>query len=119
MSVTRKQWESLIGKLIFVAKCILPRRLFVARLLNVLRGLIGQNPTFVLNEETDLVWWSSLVDQFNGVSIIPDIQWAWPDTVLVTMPVSKELEVSIGSARNISILLFPLKLQNSSITSIV
>ncbi len=25
-----------------------------------------------------------MVDQFNGVSIIPDIQWARPDTVLMT-----------------------------------
>ncbi len=40
VSATRKQLESLIGKLLFVAKFILPDMLFIARLLDVLRGLM-------------------------------------------------------------------------------
>ena len=82
----RRQLESLVGKLLFVAKCVRPGRLFVARMLEVLRGLEGRSSSFVVDEEfsKDVMWWSSLLEWYNGVSIIPDVLWAKPDSVLAT-----------------------------------
>ena len=37
--VTRKEVESLVGKLSFIATCVRPGRIFISRLLEYLRGL--------------------------------------------------------------------------------
>ena len=82
---TRKEIESLVGKLQFMGKCIKPGRIFIARLINWIRGLPrkGYN-TIPLEARRDMAWWGRYLQHFNGVSIIwmhnnPEV-----DTVIAT-----------------------------------
>ncbi len=83
---TKKQLQSLVGKLLFVAKCVLLGRIFVSRLLDVLRHLEGHNPSFEVEPEMikDLNWWDTFIDHYNGISMIPQAVWAKPDSVIAT-----------------------------------
>ena len=49
--VTRKELESLIGKLNFISNCVRPGRIFISRLLNKLRGF-PQRGAHKLDKET-------------------------------------------------------------------
>lgn len=47
--ISKKQLQSLVGRLIHVAKCVAPARLFVSRLIEVLRG--AEQWQIPINEE--------------------------------------------------------------------
>jgi hypothetical protein len=83
---TKRQLQSLIGKLQFVAKCVRAGRVFISRLLHILPSLKYQHHRFYVNAEIkkDLNWWVSFLRKFNGVTIIPDMVWSAPDTLLAT-----------------------------------
>ena len=69
---TKKQIQSLAGKLMFVAKCCKPGRVFMARILAVLKGLKRNNHHVYLNQEfrQDINWWLNFLPHFNSVSLI-------------------------------------------------
>ena len=68
---TKKQLQSLIGKLSFVTNCIRPGRIFISRLLQVLRGSSEQEKHEVTDEiKQDLRWWQEYLPSFKGVSIL-------------------------------------------------
>lgn len=75
--------QSLIGKLQFVAKCVPPGRIFISRLLNLLRGYTKPSHYVTLNAEfrKDIHWWETFIEKYNGVSVIPDMLWSEPDGV--------------------------------------
>ena len=62
---TRRQLESLIGKLQFMSNCIRPRRLFVSRLLRDMRAM-KRTRSYVLNVQAkkDIKWWFLFLSQF-------------------------------------------------------
>ena len=78
-----KELQSLIGKLQFVAKCVAPGRIFISRMLNLLKGNINNNIQITLNNEfrKDVNWWITFLPLYNGVSIIPYSHWSNPDSV--------------------------------------
>lgn len=59
-SFTKKQLQSLLGKLIFVTAFIKPGRIFRARLLIVFTRAGGQLPTVIPSQ-----WWLDFLPQFN------------------------------------------------------
>ena len=70
---TRRELESIIGKLQFAARTVKSGRIFVARLLNWLRQMTTDRTTKIfIHEEArkDLAWWSRFMEQHNGVSIM-------------------------------------------------
>ena len=75
---TRKEVESLIGKLQFASKCVRAGRIFMSRLINWLRELprTGRNHVPV-EARKDVAWWGRLMQTYNGVSII----WLHKDPV--------------------------------------
>jgi hypothetical protein len=83
---TKRELQSLIGKLQFVAKCVRAGRIFISRLLSILPSLRKSNHRFHVNNEIkkDLFWWKSFLITFNGVTIIPDVIWSDPDALLST-----------------------------------
>lgn len=83
---TRKQLQSLLGKFLFIAKCVRPARVFLARLLEKLRSLKGKNPRFHIDEQCqkDLIWWHLFLPNFNGVTMLPFIEWSSPDMVIAS-----------------------------------
>jgi len=85
-SASKRDLQSLIGKLQFVAKCVVPGRLFISRILDLLRGLKQPQHRRRLTAEfrKDIGWWLKFLSHFNGVSIMLDQQWLSPDSVVST-----------------------------------
>ena len=70
-AATRKQLESIIGKLSFISNCVRAGRVFISRLLNQLSGF-PQRGHHQLNSQMkkDFIWWQKFLSQYNGVSIL-------------------------------------------------
>ena len=71
---TRKELQSIIGKLFWVSKMVKHSRPFIGRLLQQLRDVQGtpDNKKTPLSSESkkDILWWSQYMRSFNGVSAI-------------------------------------------------
>ena len=69
--VTRRETESLLGKLQFIGKCVKPGRVFIARLINWMKDLSRQGKHRIpMEARKDIAWWARYITQFNGTSII-------------------------------------------------
>lgn len=79
-SLAKRHLQSLIGKLLSVAKCVAPARLFVARLLDGLRAMKRNYVRINKSMRADLAWFEEYLAQWNGVSLIPPRD---PDKVIV------------------------------------
>ena len=75
------QLQSLIGKLQFIAKCIRPGRVFIARLLNYLKGM-KKGITYLISDEArnDIKWWYEFLPHFQGTVIMWMYEHTDPDT---------------------------------------
>ena len=69
--ITRRQLQSIVGRIIHVAKCVAPARLFAARLLDALRG--PQKVSYIVDQaiRADLDWFINYLRQWNGIAYIP------------------------------------------------
>ena len=84
-TATRKELESLIGKLQFASKCIKPGRTFIARLLQWLRTMNRKSRYNTPSEALkDISWWGKCLEQYNGVSILWLTKKPEPDSLLAT-----------------------------------
>ena len=85
-SATRSELQSLVGKLSFVSKCVRQSRLFLARILAMLRTVKRNHHHVKLSKEffRDIHWWLRFIHVYNGVSIIPTSAWSSPDAVFAT-----------------------------------
>ena len=83
---TKRDLQSLIGKLVFISKCVFASRIFICRMLESLRTLKAQHHRFKLSAEfkKDLKWWSKFLSIYNGVTYIPKMVWEDPDMVVST-----------------------------------
>ena len=68
VTISKQQLQSIIGSLMFVAKCVKPTRYFVNRLLSALRE--ANNKTIKVNEDMkrDLKWFMTFLPRFNGTA---------------------------------------------------
>ena len=73
-TITKKELQSLLGKLFWVAKVVIHSRAFMGRLLHQLRTItnIPDNKKVKLLDETkkDILWWSQYLDKFNGINML-------------------------------------------------
>ena len=85
-SATKSQLQSLVGKLSSVSKCVRQSRLFLARILAMLRTVKRNHHHVKLSKEffQDIHWWLRFIHVYNGVSIIPTSAWSSPDAVFAT-----------------------------------
>ena len=74
--LTRKNLQSLLGKLFWVSRVVRLARVFMGRLLQQLRAMVGlsDNAKMSLTDESkkDLLWWGRYLDHFNGIQMIID-----------------------------------------------
>ena len=64
---TRNQLQKLLGHLIYISRCIKPARLFVNRMLQLLRSIPSNNRKDLdLGFFRDLRWFTTFLDNFNG-----------------------------------------------------
>ena len=69
--ISKKQLQSILGQLLFVAKCVRPARTFVSRLLTALRGAKDPNKIDVTPDmRKDLQWFKQFCEEWNGVAVI-------------------------------------------------
>ena len=68
---TKKALQSLLGKLVYVHKCVKPARLFINRMLTLLRKN-GHRNKITLDRDffKDLNWFLTFLPQFNGITCI-------------------------------------------------
>lgn len=83
---TKRQLQQLVGKLAFAAECVRGGRLFISRMLDTMRKYKFNHYRIYLDSEfhSDIKWWISFFETFNGISYIPDIIWSKPDTIIST-----------------------------------
>ena len=77
-SFTKRQLQSLLGKLSFVTACVKPGRIFMARLLNSLREYkrpASHRYPISAAMLLDIQWWLVFLSQFPRVSLIKPSSW--------------------------------------------
>ena len=81
----RREAESLIGKLQFLAKCIKAGRIFLSRLINWVRGM-DRSTSYKITPEAkkDIAWWGKCAEQFNGISLVWLHRNPIPDNLIAT-----------------------------------
>jgi hypothetical protein len=110
-SATKKEVQQLIGKLMFVSKCVRQSRVFLNRILNFLKSFNQDNSSLIdsrqasreqgrrttmPNRDTpitatvsgglrkDVKWFNTFLKSFNGISLIPSADWDEPDITMAT-----------------------------------
>ena len=69
---TKTDLQSILGKLLWVSKCVKFSRVFVCRIIAEVRKLQKQTQKTVLSREIrkDFLWWDKFLEVFSGVEII-------------------------------------------------
>ena len=72
--ITKKELQSLLGKLFWVARVVKHSRVFLGRMLEQLRAMAAKpdNKKVKLWDETrkDITWWATYMEHYNGVEVI-------------------------------------------------
>ncbi|CAC5409964.1 unnamed protein product [Mytilus coruscus] len=77
---TKREVQSLLGKLNFVSQCVCSGRIFVSRLLNWLRDFPDKGKLVIQADfKLDLLWWQEFLPGYNGVSMILSDEFSNPD----------------------------------------
>ena len=81
----RREVESLIGEIQFVANCVRQGRVFIARLLNWLRGTpVRGYQSVPLEARKDIYWWYVYLPSFNGIALMWYLNMEELDSCLAT-----------------------------------
>lgn len=85
-SATKSELQSLVGKLLYVTKCVRQSRLFLSRILVLLQPLKHNHYHTKLFKKfhCDIRWWLRFLWTYNGVSVIPLSLWSTPDGIFST-----------------------------------
>ena len=69
----KSELQSILGKLLWVSKCVRNSRVFVSRIIAEVRKLPSQSSKTTLSSEIrkDFLWWKQFIEVFSGVEIIP------------------------------------------------
>ena len=72
--VTKSQYQSLLGSLLYITKCVKPARFFLNRMLTLLRENTHAN-YIKLNSEfhRDLNWFNTFLLQYNGITFYDNV----------------------------------------------
>ena len=77
--------QSLLGKLNFACSTVRSGRVFVSKIINLLKTVKPGKQVLLTDEfRKDLKWWDKYMATFDGVSLIPDYSWSRPDVVIAT-----------------------------------
>ena len=85
-TTTKSSLQSLVGKFVFVSKCVRQSRVFIARILRLLRSVKFNHHHINLNSEfrKDIQWWCRFLRVYNGVSMITANTWSSPGELFTT-----------------------------------
>ena len=73
--VTKPQFQSLLGSLLYITKCVKPARFFLNRMLTLLRQQVAKNYIVLDHEfQKDLNWFNTFLLQYNGITFYDKLQ---------------------------------------------
>ena len=74
---SKRELLSLVGKLIFISRVVRSGRTFVRRIIDLSKRIKHLHHRVRLNKacRDDILWWNSFLPIWNGVSLIPDVDW--------------------------------------------
>ena len=84
-SLTKKQLQRAIGQINHLSKVVPPARLFMARLLEAMRGTRIEHIPVTKSMAADLSWFRRFLKEYNGKAIIPtnkESRQVWADACL-------------------------------------
>ena len=82
-TASKFELQSLLGKLNFVAKCVKPARLFISRMLELLRNMPNHGHMQISEEfMKDVYWWKKFLPKYNGISMMLIEDWTKPDELV-------------------------------------
>ena len=68
--VSKRQLQSILGLLLYVHKCVKPARIFINRMLELLRSAHATQRIILTTDfKPDLTWFATFLPQYNGVSM--------------------------------------------------
>ena len=72
-SCTKKELESLVGKLGHASKVVHPGKTFMRRMFELLAGTRAAHHhiRFSVSFRSDLLWWATFLESWNGITMIP------------------------------------------------
>ena len=71
ITATKRQLQSLLGKLLYIHRCVRPSRLFVNRMLALLRtSLNDHNIRLTYTFQRDIAWFNMFLDKFDSKTMI-------------------------------------------------
>ncbi len=74
--------QHLVGLLSFAATCVRQGRTFFSRILDWLRTMPKNrhfNVSIPEEVKKDIVWWHTFAETYNGISMMPPLEWSKPD----------------------------------------
>ena len=82
-SASKKDLQSLIGKLNFAASTVRSGRLFFSRIITCMKNM-PKHGICKIDAETrkDIKWWSLFMEKFNGVSMMHELSWRQIDQTI-------------------------------------
>ena len=81
-SATLRDLQQLLGKLNFVCNTVRAGRVFVSRLINLLKGFPKKGKRRLSKDfQLDIDWWLKYMKSFDGIVMIPKGKWYVPDVV--------------------------------------
>ena len=85
-SCSKRDLQSLTGKLQHACKVVRPGRSFIRRMFELLAGIRKAHHPIRLNNafKSDLMWWDSFLEAWNGVSLLQSVLHRAPDHHLYT-----------------------------------
>ena len=80
--LSRQKFQSLLGKLLYIHKCVHPARIFINRILHLFRTNAGKKrikltPEFFL----DIKWFQKFLPDFNGITLFHKLSLPHQDTL--------------------------------------
>ena len=73
-TISKKELQSLLGKLFWVGRVVKHSRVFLGRMLEQLRSLSGlpdsKKVTLLEATRKDILWWASFLEHYNGVELM-------------------------------------------------
>ncbi len=80
LNASKREVQSLVGKLQFAGTCVRPGRIFISRMLNFLRTMPDVGRVEVPEDFLkDARWWRIFIGRYNGISMMPLADWSPPD----------------------------------------
>ena len=85
-TTTKSVLQSLVGKLVFVSKCVRQSRVFISRILRLLRTVQFNHHHVNLTGDfrKDILWWCKFLREYNRVSMISTAAWSSPGELFTT-----------------------------------